>query len=524
MREAATPANTCLRLADVIASLSLATDLAMGQPPAFALRACVLAVRVGEALGLDDAGLAEVYYQALLRYIGCNAETYAQAALYGDELALRRDFALADSGNAGQVLKLLAGHIRRANAGAGPLHVSAVLAHGLLTARSVARDAFAGHCEVAQRLAERLGFGPSVLGALGQLYERWDGHGLPHGIKGEAIAPSVRIVSLVQDAAALCDAHGPDAAIATVRQRSGSAYDPAFAQRFCAIAPALLGSVAAEPSWDEILALEPQPHVVLSEERFDAACLAMADFADLKSPFALGHSRAVAELAAEAARRGGLTQRDAVLVRRAGLLHDIGSVAVSAAIWCKPGALSRTELEQVRLHAYYTERILAQPAALSELGAIAGHHHERIDGSGYHRAVRGAAIAPAAKILAAGDAYQAMLEPRPHRPARAPDEAARELRADARAGRLDGDAVAAVLNAAGHQGARARRESVAGLTERELDVLRLLARGHSTKAIGAELRIAAKTADNHIQSIYGKVAVSTRAGATLFAMEHGLLA
>jgi HD-GYP domain-containing protein (c-di-GMP phosphodiesterase class II) len=522
MRQARSETGAGLRLAEVIGALSLATDLAMGQPMAFALRSCVLAVRLGEALGLAADRLGEIYYQALLRYVGCNAETHVMAAMFGDELALRKDFAVIDSADVPGVLRLLARHVRRANAGAAPLTMVRIIAQRLLAAQAVTQAGFAGHCEVAQRLGERLGFARPVIDALGQLYERWDGKGLPNGLRGDAIALAVRVVSPVQDALAVYDAEGAAAAVAMVRRRSGSAYDPRVADRLCAIAPAFFERLGEEPSWDEVLALEPEPRVVLSDERFDEACLAMADFADIKSPFSLGHSRAVAELAERAAESYGLSRSDTNALRRAALLHDIGGVAISSAIWCKPGPLSTSEWERVRLHAYYTERILAGSAPLARLGAIAAHHHERVDGSGYHRAVHSAGTPAAAKLLGAADAYQAMLEPRPHRPARSADDAAAELRRDVRNGTLDADAVVAVLDAAGHR-VPPRRAAVAGLTEREVDVLRLAARAKSTKEIARELGISAKTADNHIQNVYGKIGVSTRAGATLFAMEHALL-
>lgn len=515
--------STRVRLAEVIGALSVATDLAMGQPVAFALRSCAISVRLAAALDYDEASRAQVYYQSLLRYIGCNAETQAFVALFGDEHELRRDFALVDAGNVVEVMRFAARHIARAAAGAGRVRMAALVAQRLLAAPAVTRGGYAAHCEVAQRLAERLELGPQTIVALGQLYERWDGKGLPNGLRGEAIAPAVRVVSLVQDALAVYDVHGADAALAGVRKRRGAAYEPRIADRFCAIGADLLERCADEPSWDEILALEPGEPVVLSDERIDRACLAMADFADIKSPYTLGHSRAVAELAAAAGERCGLGADEVVALRRAALLHDIGSVGVSAAIWCKPGALSESEWERVRMHGYYTERVLAKPAAFARLGAIATHHHERCDGSGYHRAVRGGALSTGAKILAAADTYRAMLEPRPHREARTPDDAAGELQRDARAGRLDPDAVSAVLASAGHAVRAARRPNVADLTERELEVLRLIARGLATKEVAARLGISAKTADNHVQSIYAKTGVSTRAGATLFAVEHGLV-
>jgi HD-GYP domain-containing protein (c-di-GMP phosphodiesterase class II) len=509
-----------VRRAEMIAALSMATDLAMGQPVEFALKSCVLGMRLGEALSLADDALGEIYHHALLRYIGCNAETYSMVALFGDELELRRDFALVDPGRAAEMMPFVFSHLRRARDGAGSFELLAHVARGLPTAKAMAAETLAGHCEVAQRLAERLGLSGHVQHNLGQIYERWDGRGLPRGLKGEAIAPAVRVVTLAQDAIVLRAAHGDAAALAKLKARRGGAYDPSVVDRFLRASSELIGDIDAV-SWETVLALEPKPHPVLSEAELDAACLAIADFADLKSPYTPGHSRAVSALAGDAARRCGLPKADIVDVARAGLLHDLGQVAVSTRIWIKPGPLGDAEWEQVRLHPYYGERVLSRPKALARLGAIVGQHHERLDGSGYHRGARAAALTPQGRVLAAAEAYQGLVEARPHRPAHRREAAAEALKREARAGRLDSGGVAAVLAAAGHQ-AIPRRQLVAGLTDREVDVLRLIARGQSMKEIARNLGISPKTVDNHIQHLYAKIEVRTRAGATLFAIERGL--
>jgi HD-GYP domain-containing protein (c-di-GMP phosphodiesterase class II) len=210
-------------------------------------------------------------------------------------------------------------------------------------------------------------------------------------------------------------------------------------------------------------------------------------------------------------------------VRRAALVHDLGRTGIPNTIWDKPGPLTASEWERVRLHPYYTERALARPEALARLGVVAAAHHERLDGSGYHRTLAAASLSPAARLLAAADAYHAMTEPRPHRPALEPAAAAAELRAEVRAGRLAGDAAEAVLGAAGHRVHVRRRSAPAGLTQREVEVLVLLARGASNKEIARALVIAEKTASSHVQHIYAKLDVSSRAAASLCAMRFGLL-
>jgi DNA-binding CsgD family transcriptional regulator len=166
--------------------------------------------------------------------------------------------------------------------------------------------------------------------------------------------------------------------------------------------------------------------------------------------------------------------------------------------------------------------MLQRSPALAPLGEVAVQVRERLDGSGYPRGLSGASISGSARVLAAADVYQAMLEPRPHRPPRTRDEAAEALRGDARDGRLDGEAVEAVLGVAGHRVAR-RIEGPAGLTRREIEVLRLIARGASNKEVAARLVISPKTAGTHIEHIYAKLGVSSRAEAGLFAVQHGLL-
>jgi DNA-binding CsgD family transcriptional regulator len=230
----------------------------------------------------------------------------------------------------------------------------------------------------------------------------------------------------------------------------------------------------------------------------------------------------VADLAGDAGRRLGLSEGDVATLRRAGLVHGLGRLGISNAIWDKPTALGAGEWERVRLHPYLTERMLQQSRSLAPLGAIAVQLRERLDGSGYPRGLSGTAISQPARVLGAADAYQAMREPRPYRPPLPADLAASELRAEVRAGRLDAEAADAVLAAAGHR-IPGRRSGAAGLTPREVEVLRLLARGFTNKQIAAQLVISPKTVGNHAEHIYAKIGATNRAGAGLFAMQHGLL-
>src|SRR5439155_23970977 len=231
-----------------------------------------------------------------------------------------------------------------------------------------------------------------------------------------------------------------------VRERAGGELDPSLVAAFAGRARALFEVTAAPSVWEPFLAAEPAPVLRLSAARVGEVAEAFAHFVDIKSPFTLGHSTAVARLACAAAAALGLPDPEAV--RIAALLHDLGRVSVPNGIWDKPGKLNPAEWERVRMHAYQSERILSQTPLLSTYAALAGQHHERCDGSGYHR---GATQLPkAARLLAAADAYHAMTEERAHRPAHAPAAAAAMLVEEARAGRLDREAVEAVLAAAGH--------------------------------------------------------------------------
>ncbi|HET7488714.1 MAG TPA: HD domain-containing phosphohydrolase [Acidimicrobiales bacterium] len=507
-----------VRLAEAVAALSLGIDVGMGQPLEQGLRTCLVATTVARRVGLDDDDTRRVFHLSLLRHVGCTAESDQAAWFLGDEVAFRRGAITLDFTRPSAMLPYL---VRTVGAGGSALgrarHVGRVLAGSKRFLASM--DSV---CETAQMLATRLGFDDVVQRGLWQVFEHWDGGGLPGRVGGEEIVLPARFVAAAELFEGLCRLEGPERAAAVVSERRGRAFAPAVVDGLLAAAGDLV-PVFDQPSvWDDVLALEPPPRRALSDEQLDDVLLAVADFADLKSSFTVGHSRGVADLASAAAATAGLPDADGVRLRRAALVHDVGRVGVSAAVWGKPGALTRDEWEKVRLHPYYTERVLTRPAALGELGRLASLHHERVDGAGYHRAVAGTVLTLPARILAAADGYRARTETRPHRPAMSSDQAAASLRADVAEGRLDADAAEAVLAAAGHAGRRRRPSPPGGLTEREREVLALVARGHSIRQIAHTLGIAPKTADAHIQHIYTKLGVSTRAGATLWAVEHGV--
>jgi HD-GYP domain-containing protein (c-di-GMP phosphodiesterase class II) len=323
-------------------------------------------------------------------------------------------------------------------------------------------------------------------------------------------------------AIALTDASDAQSARDEVARRAGTMFDPEIAYSFSGDGESIFESLDEGDVWEAVLAAEPEPHRTAGETRLDEISHAFSDVADLKTTFTRSHSSEVARLSAGAAAQLGLDKGEITNLKRAALFHDLGRVAVPNGVWDKPRVLSSSDWERVRLHPYYSERILSRSTALAHLAPVAGMHHERQDGTGYHRQLSRAAIPMAARILAAADAYQAMTSTRPYRAAVDPSSTARLMEQAASEGKLDGQAVGAVLAAAGHA-KKARPVWPGGLTDREIDVLRLVSRGASQKDVGKELVISPRTAAHHIQHIYDKIGISTRAAAAMYAMEHELL-
>ncbi len=513
-----------LRLGELVATLSLAQDNAFGQPLESQLRSCLLATALCEQAGFDRDVLDTVYWVSLLRYVGCTGHAHEVANLFGDEIAIRAQTLVQDAANPAEVVRDV---IAYATAGRGPEERERILRAIDESARDWAVQNFMAGCEVGDMLAGRLDMATGVRGALRFTFERWNGQGYPHGAAGEEIPLAMRVVHLSHDMEAISRTFSPSQALEAARERRGRTYDPELADLFATHGADWLERLDKLDPWDAVLDLEPAPHRVLEGAGLDRALLVVADFIDLKSPFMAGHSRRCAELSAAAARTIGFTELDIATLRRAALVHEFGTTAVPNSIWDKPGPLTRAEFDRVELHPMLTEQMLRRSPALAMLSPIAAAHHEKADGSGYHKRLRAGAVHQAAPVLTAADIYVALTADRADRPAVSADQAATELRRLAADGLLDQVSTGAVLAAAGHAGPRAaepgRRRHPGGLTTREAEVLRLAARGLSTREIAARLTISAKTADHHIQHVYTKIGVSSRAAACLWAMQHDVV-
>jgi HD-GYP domain-containing protein (c-di-GMP phosphodiesterase class II) len=507
-----------MRLAEFVGALSLATDLGTGQPMEHALRTCLLSLELARRSGVASGELREVYYLALLRFVGCTADaSETAAAVGGDDIGFFGAMGAVTMGSEREQFAALSKAVGVGLPAPRRLgRVAATIARG-------AKSSLTEHCDAARRLAARLDVGAGVVDGLASAYERWDGSGVPGERSGEGVPAAVRVVIVARDVDLWTRAAGRETAVEVMAGRSGRAYDPAVAGAFVADPEGVLRACAVPDVWEAMLRAEPGPALRVVGDRLDVVLEAFADFADLKSPWLRGHSRGVAALAADAALVDGADDADVTAVRRAGLVHDIGRVGIASGIWDTPGSLSVDAWERVRLHPYLTERVLNRSPALAGLARLAGCHHERSDGSGYHRGAREAELSLPDRVLAAADAFHAMTEDRPHRPARSPAAAATELRRGARDGLFDPALTEAVVEAAGLTPERRPAARPAGLTEREIEVLRLLARGRSNRQVANALGISAKTVGAHVEHIYAKAGVGTRAGAALFAMEHGLL-
>jgi HD-GYP domain-containing protein (c-di-GMP phosphodiesterase class II) len=509
------PTSGSLRLADLVAALSLGIDLGFGQPMEHVLRQCLIALRIAERLSVSESLRADVYYTALLVNVGCHSDAHEQAKWFGDDIKLKSHKYDVEFGTVRAALTSF-GLI---GAGNPPLHRVRIGLEFMLWGHREVEQTIQMHAALAKDLAKRLALPQGVVDAVGAAYEHWDGSGWPGKLSGTTIPLASRIASFAEYVEVAHRTKGVSGAVEIARGRSGRQFDPAVAGVLTEHAPQILDDLDEVHAWNGVIQAEPSLARVLGDDEFDAALLAVADFVDLKSPYMLGHAGAVAALAESAAAALRLEPRT---LKRAALLHGFGRLGVSNSILDKKGTLGAGERERVRMQPYFTDRMLHQSAALAPYAEVVTLHRERLDGSGYPKGLAGAAISLPGRVLAAAEVYQAMREPRPHRPAHSSERAAELLRGEVRSGRLDRDAVEAVLGAAGHR-VRRRREGPAGLTTREIEVLQLLARGLSTKQIAEKLFVSPKTAGNHIEHIYSKIQATNRVAASLFAVQHGLL-
>ena len=508
-----------MRLAEITGAIAIAADAGIGYPPETALRTCLVAVALARAMALDEEEIRDAYHAALLRHAGCTASAHEETVMAGDEIDLRSTLALADAGKpADMVPRIVRGLARKKPLLQRARTVGTMLAR----APSVIPDMLRGRCEVAVRFAVRLGLGPRVEPALDEAFERWDGKGLPHGKKGDATSRAARLVALAEVAASYFAVGGVEAARAIVKARRGAQLDPALAACFVRDADAVLEGARGSSLWDRVLDVEPLPVARVASSKLRVIAELLADFADMKSTWTLGHSRGVAERVRRGADAMGARDDERAHAEIAALVHDLGRVAISNALWDKPGPLGRTELEEVRTHAFHTDRILRTiGGAFGELADVASAAHERVDGSGYHRRLGAGSLSRWVRLVAAADVAQAMSEARPHRAALAEADAERTLRQLASEGALCARAVDAVLGAPAQK--KARAAFPAGLSEREIEVLRLVARGLTDKEVAATLGISHRTVHHHNKHAYDKIGVSTRAAAALFLVENDLL-
>jgi HD-GYP domain-containing protein (c-di-GMP phosphodiesterase class II) len=412
-----------LKLAELIGALSHALDITEGQPPGHCVRCCWIGMHLGHEIGLPSAMLWELYYTLLLKDLGCSSNAARICELYlADDLDFKRDFkTVGDS--LPQVLAFVLTHTGlRAPLAERFRSVLTILRDG----PRIAHELVATRCQRGADIARLLRFPDGVAAGIYSLDEHFNGKGKPEGLGGQDIPVYARIALLAQVIDVFHTADGADAALAEVRARSGSWFDPALVGAFERVAagPAFWATLASPGVHQAVLSLEPAEHVVpLDDAYLDDIAAAFGQVVDSKSPYTSGHSARVALYTDMVAGELGLSAARRRWLKRGALLHDVGKLGVSNSVLDKPGALDREEWAAVRLHAGYTEQILSRIAPFDELARVAAAHHERLDGGGYPRGLTADQIAMETRIITVADIFDAITAARPYRAAIPVDQA-----------------------------------------------------------------------------------------------------
>jgi len=472
---------------DAIKALAFVGDLSMGQPVDHSARTAWIASRLAAAIGRDATAQGHAACVALLRWSGCTANAPEFSDLLGDDVGGRRAMlATASARDAAEFANSV-----------GPLAEI--------------------HCEVSGEIARVLGMPDEVERPLRHIFESYDGQGKPAGLSAAQIPEAVFLVAIAGDLEIFSRVHGLHSALRHIAERADARYPAALVEAVESHAVDWLHALEQGAAAD----LQP-PSRALKDAT--APLELIADVIDLKLPWMTGFSRRVAEAAAACAQRMGLDTPVREQVRRAALIHGIGRASVPNAVWDSPKARSEADRERLRLVPYWTERAARRIEALQAEAEIASFVDERLDGSGFFRGAKGAAIGTAERVLAAAAQWVLLQTGGPGRPALADGDAIAQLQREAEQGRLDVAAVAA-LTGRERSAAPASPADEAGalLSAREIEVLGRISLGESNKEAARSLGISPSTVRAHLENIFRKLGCTTRAAATLRALTLGML-
>ncbi|MBY0572213.1 MAG: HD-GYP domain-containing protein [Undibacterium sp.] len=404
-----------LRLSELISALSHALDITEGQPEGHCLRCCWIGMHIGRELKLPESQLWDLYYTLLLKDLGCSSNAARICELYlTDDLQFKRDFkSVGDS--LPQVLQFVLKHTGlKAGLAERFRSVLTILRDGT----EIAHELIATRCQRGAEIARLLRFSEEVAQGIYCLDEHYNGKGKPDGLHGASIPIFSRIALLAQVIDVFHTADGAPAAMAEVEQRAGQWFDPDLVSAFERISQqAIFWETLASPElMSAVLQLEPKSHEVpLDDDYLDDIAAAFGQVVDSKSPYTSGHSARVALYTDMIAEAMGLEPERRRWLKRGALLHDVGKLGVSNSVLDKAGKLDISEWDEVKKHAGYTETILARIGAFSELAKVAGAHHERLDGGGYPRGLRGDEISLETRIITTADIFDAITAERPYR-------------------------------------------------------------------------------------------------------------
>jgi HD-GYP domain-containing protein (c-di-GMP phosphodiesterase class II) len=511
--------------AALLCALSFATGLGFGDHMEHGLRSAYLGLQIVDALRLDCQEREAIFYGALLKDVACPTCSAMITAFLPDEKQMTlSEVLLIDTSNLSNIIGWLSRYIRQDVR--SPSHIPKLLSL-LAQCGPLATETMRGHCEVAELFARQLGFPDYVQQTLRFQWERWDGKGMAYRAKGQAIPRTARILYLAQVLELTYHFAGPEATRALAQEKRGTRFDPEAVDAFLTLTQQTnFWSTFEEQSTQEALLARRPPTAAdcAQENQIERVCETLADFVDLKTRENWHHSRTVAEIAVGIGAALGMKTSELTKLRRAALIHDIGKVAIPAGILAKGERLSSSEWETYRLHVYYTQRILERVAPLQELAPAASAHHEWINGQGYHRQLHGEQIPLHGRILAVANSYVRLLQQQADQTD--PADVLNQMHSQVGT-QFDSVCYEALVTSQTQEQAlqnvpsKSRKEG--DLTDREIEVLRLLAQGRNTPQIARTLHISKKTVEHHLSHIYNKIGVTCRTAAVVHAVQRRII-